>query len=546
MGKIVKANQPCINDDCSSSDGRQVYEDGSSFCFVCQKYFKKGTTVVEKETPAPVKNNYVKGPTTAEEVKQFPVQAIGRGIDKAVCEFYDVRVGFGSDGKINEHYYPYEGDAYKVRKIPKAFYSIGKCKTLFGKERFQGGGKRVVITEGEVDTLSVAQAYMKKYGKIYPVVSLPSAKAFADVAILANREWLRSFGEVVLCLDNDEAGNEVLAKAIKIIGVDKVKVCKLPVKDANKMLTVHGPDELLTKIWDAERFIPSGVIDKDKLWAALEEYNSLPSVPYPDCLGGLNEKLKGMREGEISLFISGTGAGKSTMQREIMLHILQTTDAKIGIVSLEEAPAETARKLSGMQLLRNPADEEIPLPELKVGFDAVFGSDRVLLLDHQGSMNDDSITEKLEYMCLMGCKYLFIDHITILVSEGTEGLSGNEAIDKIMNTMQRIVKRHPTWIGLISHLRKAPVGGKSFEEGKLPSVDDIKGSGSIKQISFDIVSFARDMTADDDMTRNTIKMRVLKCRHTGLTGTVRGAYYNYKTGRLVAASSSPEEDFQPM
>jgi hypothetical protein len=54
------------------------------------------------------------------------------------------------------------------------------------------------------------------------------------------------------------------------------------------------------------------------------------------------------------------------------------------------------------------------------------------------------------------------------------------------------------------------------------------------------------MTADDDMTRNTIKMRVLKCRHTGLTGTVRGAYYNYKTGRLVAASSSPEEDFQPM
>ena len=49
-----------------------------------------------------------------------------------------------------------------------------------------------------------------------------------------------------------------------------------------------------------------------------------------------------------------------------------------------------------------------------------------------------------------------------------------------------------------SHLRKAPGGGmSSFEEGKLASIDDIKGSGSIKQISFDIVAFARNLVADN-------------------------------------------------
>jgi twinkle protein len=250
-----------------------------------------------------------------------------------------------------------------------------------------------------------------------------------------------------------------------------------------------------------------------------------------------------MRTGEITLFISGTGSGKSTILRETMLHLLQTTEEKIGVISLEESPAETARKLAGMAIEKNPAKEEIPLDELKVGFDQVFGSDRVVLLDHQGSINDSSIIDQLEYMCLIGCKYLFIDHITILVSEGVENLTGNEAQDKVMNDLLRLVKRHPVWIGLVSHLRKAPSSGKSFEEGKLPSIDDIRGSGSIKQISFDIISFARNLTATVERERNTIKMRILKSRYTGLTGVVKGAYYNYDTGRLIALEEAVTEDF---
>ena len=144
---------------------------------------------------------------------------------------------------------------------------------------------------------------------------------------------------------------------------------------------------------------------------------------------------------------------------------------------------------------------------------------------------------------MRGCKYLFIDHITILVSEGVENLTGNEAQDKVMNDLLRLVKRHPVWIGLVSHLRKAPSNGKSFEEGKLPSIDDIRGSGSIKQISFDIISFARNLTAPAERERNTIKMRILKSRHTGLTGTVKGAYYNYDTGRLIGLEQDVEEEF---
>jgi twinkle protein len=170
--------------------------------------------------------------------------------------------------------------------------------------------------------------------------------------------------------------------------------------------------------------------------------------------------------------------------------------------------------------------------ELRAGFDAVFGDERLVLLDHQGSVGDSSLIDKIEYMALMGCKYLVLDHITIAVSEGTEGLSGNEAVDKMMSDLLKVVKKHNVWLGLISHLRKAQGGTRSFEEGKLASIDDIKGSGSIKQISFDIISFARNLVADDELERNTIMFRVLKSRFTGLTGNAGAATYDINTTRL--------------
>ena len=145
-------------------------------------------------------------------------------------------------------------------------------------------------------------------------------------------------------------------------------------------------------------------------------------------------------------------------------------------------------------------------------------------------------------MCLNGCKYLFVDHITILASEGAEGLTGNEAIDKIMNDLLRLVKKYEVWIGLISHLRKTDNKGKSFEEGKLPSMDDIRGSGSIKQISMDIIAFARNVGSDNPEDRNTIKTKVLKCRYTGLTGPSGSLHYDFETGRLARGSDEFQEE----
>jgi twinkle protein len=548
LSRIVQKNQPC--ESCGSSDAKQIYEDNSAYCFSCRKYYKsdnsESETVVESTDN---KKQYNKAALIKEIYENYPSRGFKeRNIYKAVAELYGVKVSYDESGEIDTHYYPYrvnengQPGGYKIMVVPKDYSSrgsIGTVKGLFGMHLWKAD-KRLIITEGEKDCMAIQCAYYKKYKRFFPVVSLRASTATKDLVEI--RDKLRAnFKEIIYWPDNDEAGEKAKRDVAKIIGYDKVKIVNVSDKDAND-LWIRDQDAVLNAVYNAKSYTPAGILDVNQLWEQLEQYNTIESHPYPKMMDRLNDKLKGMRLGEITLWTSGTGSGKSTLLREIALHLLETTDEKVGIVSLEESPAETARKLSGMHLMKNPAKDEIPLDELKEGFDSVFGDGRVMVLDHHGSVNDESIIDFLEFMCLSDVKYIFVDHITILASEGMHGLTGNEAIDKIMNELLRIAKKYNVWIGLISHLRKVE-SGKSFEDGKLPTIDDIRGSGSIKQISFDIIAFARNLSAADETERNTIKTKVLKCRYTGLTGPTGTLIYNYNTGRLEYGNDF--EEFTP-
>ena len=526
---------------CDSSDAFTIYDDGA-YCFSCQYSTKKVNNMNDLE---PVADN--KDQLTLDEIHELNSFAItSRGISKQVVDHFGIKMAVNPDGSGGSHFYPYTNKhdgkviAWKERKLPKSFIVHGNFTNieLFG-QAVANGGKTLVITEGELDACAVAQSFLDKYNRIFPVVSIPSASGCKIV--LEQREWIRKFESVILFFDKDEAGSNAIQKVAKIIGAGKVKVAKLLEKDPCEQLLKHGSKSLLQSYWDAETWSPAGLVMGESIWEQFQQRQRTKSRPYPKCLSGLNDKLKGIRHGEITLFTSGTGSGKSTIVKEVVLDLLKDKENKVGLISLEESVGDTAEKFIEMALQQRLDHSEgtmLSQAELRRGFDTVFKDERLVLLDHQGSVGDSTLTDKIEYMCLMGCKYLILDHITIAVSEGAEGLSGNEAVDKVMSDLLKIVKKHNIWLCLISHLRKAPGGGASFEEGKLASIDDIKGSGSIKQISFDIVAFARNLVADNETERNTIKFRVLKSRFTGLTGSAGSAIYSNKTGRLTAAEES--------
>ena len=523
---IVEKLLPCT---CGSSDARVRREDGTEYCFACRENFKQ---IERASMHAPTTNS----PTSLGSISSYRSYGIStRGISLEVVDHFDVKMSVDINGQPESHFYPYTKGgqvvAYKERRLPKEFRTHGDFKDieLFGQSRAMG--RTLVITEGELDALSVAQANKDHYGKIYAVVSLPSASG-TNVA-LKQREFINSFNKVVLMVDQDEAGDKAKDYLAKLIKPGKCYVAQLPEKDPNETLMKHGYKVIIEAIWNAKEWSPAGIVMGEQVWDQFMARQLTESIKYPDCLSGLNDKLGGMRHGEITLFTSGTGSGKSTVIKEIILDLLGKTEDRVGLISLEESVGDTAEKFISMSLRRSTQDPPpIEEQELRAGYEAVFGDERLVLLDHQGSVGDNSLIDKIEYMALMGCKYLVLDHITIAVSEGSEGLSGNEAIDKVMSDLLKVVKRHNVWLGLISHLRKAQ-GGKSFEEGNLASIDDIKGSGSIKQISFDIIAFARNLVAEDDMERNTVQFRVLKSRFTGRTGDAGCAIYDPKTTRLT-------------
>ena len=527
-------------ESCGSSDANHVYNDDNprTHCFSCGKtVFKESSNRMNNVIDDDDILDMISSPILGEigSYRSYPITS--RGISHSIVDHFQVKMSIDTNGKPLAHYYPWtvNGDitAYQERKLPKDFRVYGDFKNveLFG-QRQATSGFTLVICEGAIDALSVAQAYKEKYGRTYSVVAVPSSSSTS--VPLAQRDWINSFKTVVIMMDQDEAGKKMADFLGKMIKPGKAKIAKLPENDANETLMKHGWKTLMECIWNAQSWNPSGIVTGEPIWNQFKQRQNVECVPYPDCLSGLNKKLKGIRHGEITLFTSGTGSGKSTVIKEIILDLLSKTTDRIGLISLEESVGDTAEKFIGMAL-KKPLNEDTPPDEdeLRRGFDQVFGDERLVLLDHQGSVGDDSLIDKIEYMALMGCKYLVLDHITIAVSEGSDGLSGNEAIDKFMSDLLKIVKRHNIWLGLISHLRKAQ-GGKAFEDGNIASIDDIKGSGSIKQISFDIVAFSRNLVAVDDYERNTVTFRVLKSRFTGQTGDAGCASYDTKTTRLIA------------
>ena len=531
MGKNTNFIKHTSCEGCGSSDANAVYSDGSAFCFSCKKTQAKDTQDTE------VDFSVVQTNLNLDEINELPVDTF-RNISKQVLYNAGVKVEYDQDRNIISHYYPItinkKVKAYKKRIVAtKDFRVVGKAEVpeLFNQSNC-GRYKNLVITEGEIDCLSLIEMMTKAKAK-FDVVSIVNGAQSARRNIASNLDFVNKYDKVFLAFDNDEPGIASANDAAHVIKPGKCHIVNSVYKDANDALCKEQSDTYLSNIWGAKVYKPDNFVTGEKIWDAFKERSTVKSVPYPNCLKGLNDKLFGMRLGEITLFTSGTGSGKSTVVKETILNLLEQSDTKIGLISLEESIGDTATKLIGMSINKNiRMPEDVTEEEARKGYEKVFGDERLILLDHQGSVADTSLLDRIEYLAALGCSYLILDHITIAVSEGVDGATGNEAVDKVMSSLLKIVKRYNIHLTLISHLRKSSGEGKSFEEGIMPNLDSIKGSGSIKQISFDIIGFARNMMAVEKSDRNIVKFAVLKSRFSGDTGQCGQATYDVNTGRL--------------
>ena len=546
--------EPCPkcreNGNDKSGDNLARYSDGHGYCFACE-YHEKGDGTTKHEPKITGDWSPWSGSIT-----DLP----HRRITDDVCRLYNYRcVRSGEDIYEVANYYNEDGSlqAQHIRGKDKKFAWKGDASNLpmFGQNLWKSsGGRRILVTEGEIDCLTMSQVLNKKY----PVVSLPNGTTSGPRAFKDNYEFLNAYDEVIIMFDNDEAGIQAANKCAEIMPPGKVKIVKgLQYKDANECLLNNEGASLVKAFWEAQIFKPDGILHASEIKSTIDANVSHEVWDYP--FAQLTDFLIGQRAGELVMWTSGTGSGKSTLVRELVNHHLEN-NRTVGMLMLEESPEETLddlislrinkpiRKIKAMTALDNLRKKLGKSSCLSEGFAelseeeyerarAEIANTDLFIYDSHGCHNYKNLLSRIEYMAVsLGCKVIILDHITAAVIAMMESYDqdkyGGErlVIDDLMKSLRQLVERTGVHIDIISQLRKTQ--GRQYEEGGRIGLQDLRGSGSLASVPNLVVALERDRQSPDPDIAHTSVLRVLKNRFTGNVGVASALRYDQTSGRM--------------
>ena len=355
---------------------------------------------------------------------------------------------------------------------------------LFGWQSVDENHRKVVITEGEIDCLSVASANTDPE---LVALSLPSGAN--------NLEWLEydypsldQFDDIVLMLDMDEAGQKNVGAIAKRLGMERTRIAKLPVKDANEMLTTNRTNELLNAIKQAEYLTPEHL-------KSIAEYKQETF----DLMNGMDENTKGNRllwqkthdrielhPAEISIWTGFNGHGKSMLLNYIMLGLIEQGE-KFCMFSGEMQPKRTLERLvKQLTATGNPTDQA-----KEKAFD--FMLDNLWFYDVIGDTDVDEMLEAFSYgVKRYGIKNFIIDSLMCCRIDD-EDLKGQK---KLMDKLNDFKMKHNVHIHLVAHAKKG------ISEERIPGKMDVKGSGIITDKADNMFSVWRNKKKEAALNKN--------------------------------------------
>lgn len=537
MGKYVRMHQPCS--DCGSSDALSEYTDGGTRCFSCWTF-----TPPTKGEQEPSSSGET-APSSTPASAKVPLILSGeythltaRNLDRETCEKYRYQTGPGvqianycdTAGRIVAQKLRYPADPETGKKD---FRWTGDPKKagLFGQQLWREKGKRIVIVEGEIDALSLAQAMNLRW----PVVSVPNGAASAYKDLARHLPYLETYETVVLMFDGDRAGQEAAAQCATLFSPGKVAIAQLPLKDPNEMLKARRVKELVSAAWEARTYRPDGILAAEDLWEAV---STPPEHGFSYPWAALDNALYGQRKAEIVTWASGTGVGKTTVMRAVINGLLDQ-GARVGVLSFEDTPRTLMLGLLGLRMgarlhvpdvwkktdrtiLQN-AFEQFPTEQLRV-----FCAD-LEAKDLESKIRHLVVAEKADFIVL--------DHITAVVT-GTGSDKEWERIDTVMRKVRPLVLELGFGLHVVSHLTKAD--GTPFEEGGKISLKHLRGS-ALQRDSHAVIGLERDQQAEKEEQTVTV-FRVLKQRLTGETGPAGAVGYDEESGRLIECEAPVKQE----
>jgi twinkle protein len=485
-----------------------------------------------------------------------------RRIPAIVNDFYGVRSdveGSGRDKVLLKEYCPSydqnddlvgwhvrDDKCKKARNegqkdLPQPFYSIGKvrgsCK-MFGQNKFEKGGKYLVIASGQADARAIFTALntendhqtkrtvLKKF--LTPIVSVQTGEGSMS-QIKSNYEWISSFENVVIMYDQDDAGKEGAEKLAKLLKPGQAKIAKYKRKDACDHSKRGEWDAIRQAFWKAESFSPIDICSLGQLWDEFEHAVEDDIIELPKeyrTLGGMMGG--GFRAGQITMLLAYTSVGKSTHLNRIAYDAAIRQGKKVGLVYLESSPRELVEGFLSIHSKTNLTHlrrEEMNMGMLKNQFQDMIGKDdNILSVNHHGSFTSvDDMFNKIRWLIkAMGSQLVLIDPLQQAVPNNE-----NQVVEEFMDKLLKLVKETGAHIIVVSHMKKP-------SDTNPHNVDEYgsKGSSAINQVAFNSILISRDKTHDNAKVRNATKLTLVKNRTLGITGDAGWVSYNPDTTEI--------------
>lgn len=493
-----------------------------------------------------------------------------RKISKKTLDYADIQAD--EHGNIVFHYYDTNDVLLNAKYRPSRTIKPGDIKCWFQKDsdttpilfnmNRTDPTKPLVITEGEIDTLSIIEAgYLN-------VVSVPTG-AQSHSWINECWEWLEQFNKIIIWSDNDEPGIKMKNECVRRLGTWRTfyveikdtdkwpngKICK----DANEVLYFYGKDRVLEYIHNPIETPIEGVIDL----ADAEDFDIEQAEGLYTGIQELDDQIYKLVFGTVVLVTGKSGSGKSTLATQIGIAEALNQGYNCFVYS-GELPAPILKSWVETNLIGR---ENITM---KNNLARILDKDarekvrnwyrgRVVLYDDSLGVNPTSLFEKMEEAVRkLGCRVITIDNLMCIDLMCNE----NERLEAEKNFVKDLVlfaKKFNVLILLLAHPRKqAP-----SETGGL-NLQSVSGSSAIGNLCHMALAVHRYTNKEKEGETNSrgdyIKgcepkkydtyIEVIKNRITGLMPKVETyfdfpSYRFYRTPQEVWKKYKWNDDLKP-
>ncbi len=407
---------------------------------------------------------------------------------------------------------------------------------LFGMYQCNDKFDRLIITEGQLDSLSVAAAGVEN------AVSVPNgAKGFTWLPYCWN--WMNRFHEIIVFGDHEKGHITLLAElssrlktVVKHVREDDYLGCK----DANEILQKHGVEAVRNAVNNAVLVPIKRVIE-------LSDVEDVDIYEIPKLRTGINQLDRllygGLPSGGVILISGKAGHGKSTLASQILANAIH--QGKICFAYSGELPNYQFKAWLNFQIAgRNRiveyqnkwGDRGYSISKMNRQMIDDWYRDKCYLYDNSdisGDEKDDLLKLTENVIMQYGANVILLDNL--MTALDLVDASAYDKYDKqslFVKQLARLALKHNVWILLVAHKRK-----NNFSQNEN---DEISGSGDISNLATITIAYERGKDIEPDQ-------RLLKVSKNRLFGKVEmgGFVLNYdeKSKRIYGQGDNLNFDF---